>query len=72
MRTIRETCQELVNHISLSFSVLVLQFELNILLILVDRETKCSVLLPGENVMNDGMPDLEDYDDVVANILLGC
>ena len=36
----------------------------------MDRETKCSVLLPGENVMNDGMPDLDDYDDVVANILV--
>ncbi|MFO0000766.1 MAG: hypothetical protein ACK559_06530, partial [bacterium] len=28
VRTIRETCQELVNHFSLSFSMLVLQFEL--------------------------------------------
>ncbi len=52
---IRETCQELVNHFSLSFSMLVLQFELT---------------LPGENVMNDGMPGLEDYDDVVTNILV--
>ena len=32
VRTIRETCQELVNHFSLSFSRLVLQFELNIFL----------------------------------------
>ena len=51
---IRETCQELVNHFSLSFSKLVLQFEFNIFfLFLEDLETKCvavsSVLLPGEN-----------------------
>ena len=36
----------------------------------MDRETKFTVLLPGENVMNDGMPDLDDFDDVVANILV--
>jgi hypothetical protein len=28
------------------------------------------VLLPGEDDMDDGMPELEDYDDVVANILV--
>ena len=42
-----------MNHFSLSFSKLVLQFELNIFFILEDLETKCvavsSVLPPGEN-----------------------
>ena len=50
---IQETCQELVNHFSLSFSKLVFQFELNIFLFLEDLETKCvavsSVMPPGEN-----------------------
>ena len=54
-------CQELVNHFSLSFSKLVLQFELKIFFILEDLETNCSVLLPGEDDMDDGMPELEDY-----------
>jgi hypothetical protein len=60
----------LVNHFSLSFSMMVLQFYLNIFFILEDLETNCSVLLPGEDDMDDGMPELEDYDDVVANILM--
>ena len=59
-----------MNRFSLSFSKLVLQFELNIFFILEDLETNCSVLLPGEDDMDDGMPELEDYDDVVANILM--
>ena len=50
---IGETCQELVNYFSLSFSMLVLRFELCIFFILDDLETKCvavsSVLPPGEN-----------------------
>ena len=56
--------------LSFSFSKLVLQFELNIFFILEDIETNCSVMLPGEDDMDDGMPELEDYDDVVANILM--
>ena len=44
-----------------------LQFELNIFFILEDLETNCSVLLPGEDDMDDGMPELEDYDDFVAD-----
>ena len=64
---IRETCQELVNHLSLSFSMMLLQFYLNIFFILEDLETDCSVLLPGEDDMDDGMPELEDYDDFVAD-----
>ena len=50
-----------MNRFSLSFSKLVLQFELNIFFILEDLETNCSVLLPGEDDMDDGMPELEDY-----------
>ena len=49
---------------------MVLQFELNIFFILEDLETNCSGLLPGEDDMDDGMPELEDYDDVVVNILM--
>ena len=39
-----------------------------------DLETKCvvvsSVLQPVDNDMNDDMPELEDYDDVVADLLM--
>ena len=29
-----------------------------------------SILQPGENDMNDDMPELEDYDDVVAYLFM--
>ena len=39
-----------------------------------DLEIECvavsSILPPGENDMYDGVPELEDYDDVVADLLM--
>ena len=51
-------------------------FNLNLTISLIsdDLDKECdavsSFLPPGENVMYDGMPELVDYDDVVADLLM--
>ena len=54
--------------------MLLFQFELNYFYISADLVIECVavsyVLSPGDNNMHDGMPELEDYVDVVADLLM--
>ena len=67
-------CQELVKFSHFLFQCFCLNLNLTISFISEDLEIKCvavsSILPPGENDMYDGMPELEEYDDVVVDLLI--